>query len=128
VVLGLLTGNYAHAVPLKLAAAGIDPGWFPVGAFGDEAESRPALVELARERYRRRHGAEVAPGRVVLVGDTPRDVHAALANGALAFAVATGKYSVEELLTSGAHRAVKDLSDPAPLLRLIEDGGPAGNG
>jgi hypothetical protein len=35
--LGLVTGNYARAVPLKLRAAGIDPEQFVVGAFGDDA-------------------------------------------------------------------------------------------
>src|SRR5690349_11579325 len=45
--LGLVTGNYARAVPLKLRAVGIDPAQFVIGAFGDDAPTRPELVRLA---------------------------------------------------------------------------------
>ncbi len=33
--LGLLTGNYAEAIPLKLSAIGLDPAWFEITAFGE---------------------------------------------------------------------------------------------
>src|SRR5262249_41306826 len=45
--LGLLTGNYAETGALKLRAAGIEPAWFPVQAWGDKAEARPLLVPYA---------------------------------------------------------------------------------
>jgi phosphoglycolate phosphatase-like HAD superfamily hydrolase len=56
---------------------------------------------------------------VVVVGDTPRDVDCALANGSRCLAVATGGHSVEELLQSGAQRAVANLSDPEVLLSML---------
>ncbi len=121
--LGLLTGNYPEGAAIKLRAAGIDPAWFEVTAFGDEAGSRPALVALAKSKYEAIEGAPVDPSRVVVIGDSPRDVEAALANGCVAFAVATGKYAAEDLRRRGAHVAVRDLSDPSPLLDLLGDGG-----
>ncbi|MGL4608800.1 MAG: hypothetical protein ACRCYY_03810 [Trueperaceae bacterium] len=49
--LGLLTGNYGPAAKLKLKAVAIEPEWFSITAFGDEAVTRPDLVELAMKRY-----------------------------------------------------------------------------
>jgi len=119
VCLGLLTGNYSRGAALKLEAAGIDTSWFTIGVFGDEGATRAALVSVALERFEAAHGAPIARERVVVIGDTPRDVEAALANGCRVLAVATGKYGVEALLEAGATAAVADLSDPAPLLGLL---------
>jgi phosphoglycolate phosphatase-like HAD superfamily hydrolase len=118
--LGLLTGNYSEAIPIKLAAIGIDPAWFEVTAFGDEAADRRALAALAIAKYERQLGTTVDPRRVVVVGDTPRDVDCAHAHGCFAFAVATGGYGVAALAAAGADRIVNDLSDPTPLIETVE--------
>ena len=55
----------------------------------------------------------------MLVGDTPLDVEAALATGARAVGVATGGFTVEELLAAGAHAALPDLSDTPRALTAI---------
>jgi len=119
VVLGLLTGNYTKAVPIKLTAAGIDPDWFKITAFGDEAPSRSDLVLLAMDKYREAMGEPIHPGRVIVIGDTPRDVACAHAHGCVAFAVATGRFGTDELTETGAEVVVQDLTDPQPLLELI---------
>lgn len=120
VTLGLLTGNYTDAIPIKLGSIGVDPSWFSVSAFGDEADSRPALVALVLEKYSRRLGFAADPRRVIVVGDTPRDVACAHAHGCIAFAVATGPYEVSELRAAGANVVVSDLGDPSPLLELVD--------
>jgi phosphoglycolate phosphatase-like HAD superfamily hydrolase len=107
--LGLVTGNYARAVPLKLRAAGIDPEQFVVGAFGDDAPTRPDLVRLAMEQWRAR-GADPDPRRVVVIGDTPRDVDCAKKNGCRSIAVATGWHTVEQLEAGGADLVLRDLT------------------
>jgi phosphoglycolate phosphatase len=119
VLLGMLTGNYADTAALKLAAADIDPQWFTLTAFGDEGPNRPALVRLAMDRYEQRFSAAVDPRRVIVIGDTPHDVSCAHAHGCVAFAVATGRHSVEQLDAAGADHVVADLSDPQPLLAAI---------
>jgi phosphoglycolate phosphatase len=117
---GLLTGNYPEAIPLKLRAIGVEPGWFEITAFGDEAPSRAGLVELAIEKYTARTGAAVDPRLVIIVGDTPRDIECAHAHGCFAFAVATGAYDAGALEKAGADLVVTDLGDPAPLIETIE--------
>lgn len=121
-VLGLLTGNYSGAVPIKFEAVGLDPRWFTITAFGDEAPSREDLVAMAMSKYRVRWGEPIGPRRVVVIGDTPRDVACARAHGCVAFAVATGPYSAQELEAAGADVVVQDLTDPRPLLRFVEGG------
>jgi phosphoglycolate phosphatase-like HAD superfamily hydrolase len=113
--LGLLTGNYADTGAIKLRAAGIDPGWFEIAAWGDMAEERPGLVKVALEQL----GAELAPEHVIVIGDTVRDVHCAHHNGALCIAVATGGSTRAELEAAGADIVLDDLRDPEPLLRLL---------
>ncbi len=120
VVLGLLTGNYRQAGPIKLKAVGIDPGWFEVTAFGDEAPSRADLVPVAMQRYETLKGQPIAPHRVVVIGDTPRDVACAAAHGCVSFGVATGRFRVDDLHQAGAHTAVENLDDPTPLFALID--------
>lgn len=119
VMLGLLTGNYAQTAQLKIEAAGLRRDWFTLGCFGDEADSRPGLTELAMRRYTGLTAAAVDPARVVIIGDTPHDVHCAKAHGCTAFAVATGRTSADELREAGADIVVNDLSEPTPLLALI---------
>jgi phosphoglycolate phosphatase-like HAD superfamily hydrolase len=119
VTLGLVTGNYQRAVPLKFAAVGLGIDVFVLGAYGDEAPTRPELVALALARYRGLRGEAIAPADVIVIGDTPRDVHCAQHNGCRAFAVATGKFAESELRDSGADYVVPNLADHAPLLALL---------
>jgi phosphoglycolate phosphatase len=119
VMLGLLTGNYTQSVPLKLASAQIDHRWFPVTAFGDEATTRPELTALAMQRYSKQTGCPADPQRVIVIGDTPKDIDCAHAYGCVAFAVATGTYNSDQLREAGGDVVVEDLTDPSPLLELI---------
>ncbi|MFH8589053.1 HAD family hydrolase [Streptomyces celluloflavus] len=116
----VLTGNIAANARVKLSAFHLDPLLdLPVGAYGADAEQRPDLVSVARERAQRLRGVR-DDVHVVLVGDTPRDVEAALATGSGIVAVASGVHSPEELAAAGADVVLPDLSDTAQLLRILE--------
>ena len=95
--LGILTGNVSTTAPIKLSAAGYDPAWFPVGAYGSEAIERDDLPALAVERAERLLGQRITPEQVMVVGDTPADIACARALGAVAVAVQTGFSKPEEL-------------------------------
>lgn len=114
-ILGLLTGNYAETGSHKLRSAGIDPDWFEVAAWGDMAEQRPGLVQVALAQLAARPVAQ----DVIVVGDTVRDVQCAHANGGVCVAVATGHTSAAELAEAGADVVLDDLRDPMPLLRML---------
>lgn len=118
VVLGLLTGNYTRAVPIKLDRIGVDTSWFTITAFGDEGRTRPDLVAVALRKYEQRYGTPADRRRVIVIGDTPRDIECAHAHGCVVLAVATGGHSVTQL--AAADVVVQDLADPSPLMMMID--------
>jgi phosphoglycolate phosphatase-like HAD superfamily hydrolase len=119
-LLGCVTGNFAEAARMKLQAVGIDTDWFAANGFGDQAATRSDLVRLAIDRGGSAAGQPI-PGRdVIVVGDTPRDVESAKANGCACLAVATGNYTVEALQAAGPDAVLADLTDPAPLWAMLD--------
>jgi len=119
VVLGLLTGNMMQGAALKLAAAGIAPARFRVGAYGSDSAHRPDLPAIAARRAEPHFGREPRGREVVIIGDTPADVTCGRQIAARAIGVATGSYSVESLSTAGAHASFPDLTDTARVLEAI---------
>lgn len=96
--LALLTGNYEPVARLKLRRAGIGDHFAPgQGAFGSDSEDRTGLPAIAR----RRAGSAARPyarERTIIIGDTPRDIACARADGVRCFAVTTGPHPTEDLL------------------------------
>ena len=108
----LVTGNFERIARLKLARAGIGD-WFPEGqgAFGSDAEDRELLPPIARAR-----AGDWPRERTVVIGDTPRDIACARADGLRVIAVATGPFAVEALadadaVADGAEAIVPVLED-----------------
>jgi phosphoglycolate phosphatase-like HAD superfamily hydrolase len=95
--LALVTGNYEPVGRLKLRRAGIGRH-FPAGqgGFGSDSEDRAALPAIAR---RRAGAAGVAHPRerTIVIGDTPRDIACARADGVRVLCVATGPFAESEL-------------------------------
>ena len=93
----LLTGNYEAVARLKLSRAGIG-GYFRAGqgAFGSDADDRVSLPAIARRRAGRL-GYPHPAGETIVIGDTPRDIACAAADGVRCFALATGPYRSEDL-------------------------------
>ena len=112
---GLLTGNWEQTGMLKLRAAGIDPAHFKVRVWGDDSPHQPPKREhlplVAMDRCRDLRGRITNPASVTIIGDTPNDVHCATVHGCRSLAVATGRFSIDELNRAGATHAVSDLSD-----------------
>jgi phosphoglycolate phosphatase-like HAD superfamily hydrolase len=119
VLLGLLTGNLVEGARAKLAAAGIDMERFRIGAYGSDHELRGELPAVAQRRARDELGVDVRGCDVVVIGDTPADIHCGRGIGARAIAVATGTYSLEELAQHRPAAVFEDLSDTAAVLRAI---------
>ena len=116
--LALVTGNYEPIARLKLDRAGIG-AFFErgQGGFGSDAEDRSELPGIARRRagsdgrggwapYPREHS--------VVIGDTPRDIACAHADGVRCVAVATGPFPVEDLREAEA--VARDASELRGLL------------
>ncbi len=114
-LLGLVTGNVRDTAALKLRAAGYDPEWFAVGAYGSESPDRGEVAALALQRAAQVSGRRLYPSQAVIVGDTPADIACARAIGARAVAVATGFASHDELAAANPDYLLDDLN-ALPLL------------
>jgi phosphoglycolate phosphatase-like HAD superfamily hydrolase len=117
-VVGLLTGNIEPGARVKLRSTGLWP-LFRVGAFGSDDADRRRLPEIARRRTHEALGHDIPFDRVTIIGDTPLDVDCARAAGAAAVAVATGRYSGDELSACSPDVLFADLSDVETVLDTL---------
>jgi phosphoglycolate phosphatase-like HAD superfamily hydrolase len=119
----VLTGNVRQLAEVKLAALELLHGLdLCIGAYGDDHEVRAELVHVARRRARAVHGrlpGDFAGPATVVVGDTPLDIEAALAAGARAIGVATGRHPAADLAAAGAHAVLPDLTDTQLVLETL---------
>lgn len=120
VLLGIVSGALEAAAHIKLARGGLNR-FFCFGGYGSDSSDRSELTRLAIERAGRIHGHPLDAARLLVVGDTPRDIDAAHAAGAIAVGVATGKYSVEALRSAGADHVLSTLEEPLPGLPGLPD-------
>lgn len=120
VILGLLTGNLREGARAKLEAVGIDFDRFRVGAYGSDHEHRPELPAIARTRTREDLGIDISGASMVVIGDTPADLSCGTSIGARAIGVATGSYTVADLLDHEPRATVfPDLSQTDAVIRAI---------
>ena len=117
VLLGIVTGNVSTTAPIKLRAAGFDPLWFPVGAYGSEALHRNDLPVLALRRACQHIGEDIPPEQVVIIGDTVDDIACARALGAQAIAVTTGFASRDALAAACPDFLLDSLAQLPDILR-----------
>jgi phosphoglycolate phosphatase len=105
VTLGLVTGNFEPIARLKLRRAGIGQ-WFAggPGGFGSDSEDRAVLPRIARRR-----AGHVPREQAIVIGDTPRDIACAQADGVRCVAVTTGQYGAGEL--AGADAVARDADE-----------------
>jgi phosphoglycolate phosphatase len=112
VVLGLVSGAMEGAARTKLVPANLNR-FFLFGAYGSDSPDRTELTGLAIEKAARLH-SRLTPSQVFVVGDTPRDIDATKAAGAVAVGVASGHYSQDELRAAGGEHVLKSLEDAFP--------------
>ena len=106
-LLGVATGNLEMIGWIKVETAGLRE-WFRFGGFSDRFPIRSELIAHAAGKAREMAGTQA---QVCVVGDTPRDIEAARANSLPVIAVATGRYSFDELLELQPEACVTTLAD-----------------
>jgi phosphoglycolate phosphatase-like HAD superfamily hydrolase len=101
--LALLTGNFEPVARLKLARAGVGRFFEPgQGAFGSDDDDRAALPAIARRRAGSGAGHPHPREWTIVIGDTPRDIACARADGVRCFCVASGASPSDELTGADA--------------------------
>ncbi len=121
--LSLVTGNVEGVARLKLRAAGIG-AFFEAGqgGYGSDSAQRADLPPVARARAGQTWN-DAAPWpreRTVVIGDTPRDIACARADGVHVVAVPTGPFAAGDLAAADA--LIASLHElPAALAQLRSD-------
>lgn len=92
--LGVGTGNLEKIGWLKVENLGLRH-WFRFGGFSDNFDIRSEMIAHAAEKARSIAGPSAT---VCVIGDTPADIEAARANSLPTIAVATGHFTVDDLL------------------------------
>lgn len=112
VVVGLVSGAMEGAARTKLMPADLNR-LFIFGAYGSDSPDRAELTRAAITKAGFLTGGLQA-GDVYVVGDTPHDMEATLAVGAVPVGVATGHYPVEALREAGGVHVLESLEAPFP--------------
>lgn len=108
----VLTGNTTDVARIKVETFGLDRYLnLALGAYGDDHHDRSQLVAIACDRATYHLDTTITAEHVTIIGDTPNDVQAALATGTHIIAVATGRYSVDDLRAAGAPTVVAGLTE-----------------
>jgi phosphoglycolate phosphatase-like HAD superfamily hydrolase len=116
---GLGTGNVREGARLKLERVRIYDR-FSFGGFGCDHEDRVELIRHGARSGASLLGVPVEECRVVVIGDTPKDVAAAKGIGATCIGVGTGNFTPEALLASGADYAFSDFTASGALATLLD--------
>ena len=112
-LLGITTGAVEAAAHIKLARANLNR-FFSFGGYGSDSADRGELTRKAIARAAEILGSPIDPQRVLVVGDTPKDIAAAHAAHAISVGVASGRYSEEELREAGAEYVLSSLEEDLP--------------
>jgi phosphoglycolate phosphatase-like HAD superfamily hydrolase len=115
---GLGTGNIKGGAEAKLRHGAL---WelFDFGGFGCDAEDRTELLRAGALRGAKALGVPLAECRVVVIGDTVRDVVAAHGIGAECVGVETGGVSAAELRAAGAAAVFADFAADGVLEAIL---------
>ena len=113
VPVGIVTGAMEAGSHAKLGRGQLN-GLLQFGGFGSDSPDRTEITLKAIERGARLLGRELRPEQCYIVGDTPKDVEAAHAAGAIAVGVASHKYTREQLAESEPEHLLDALTEPLP--------------
>lgn len=112
VMIGIVSGALEGAARVKLMPADLNR-FLIFGAYGTDSPDRTELTKLAIGKAARLH-APFSAEQAFVVGDTPLDIEAAKAAGAVSVGVASGAYSIEQLEAAGGDHVLGSLETPFP--------------
>lgn len=121
VACGLGTGNIEFGARAKLERVGFNH-YFAFGGFGCDSELRPELIRAGAEKGATCLQQALSSCRVVVIGDTPKDIAAAKAIGAESVAVATGRFGLDALQEHQPTVAFENLAGEAALKAILGSG------
>ncbi|MEM9412375.1 MAG: HAD hydrolase-like protein [Planctomycetota bacterium] len=121
VKVGLLTGNVRAAANIKMEVFDMDQFFDGFGGFGDDFACRNHVAKQAVESAQKSLGIQFDPSKVVVIGDTVKDIECGKHIGARVIAVATGGDREADLVKAKPDYIFEDLSDVERFIRIFEE-------
>lgn len=118
VLLGLLTGNFEEGARIKLGVHDLNK-YFGFGAFGENARQRSELPQRAVDAAKHHKGHHFTAKEIVIIGDTPNDIHCGRHLHVRTIAVATGPFTLEQLEAEKPDFAFLNFTDKEKVLSAI---------
>lgn len=116
----ILTGNSRHGAKVKLSYHGLDPFFdFDHSAFGDGCFDRNEISAKAKQIVRDVYPS-VTSDNIYVIGDTPNDVRCGKSINARTIAVASGRFTYEELTHSAPWWTIESLPTPQEFVKALE--------
>lgn len=112
------TGNIEKGARLKLLPVDLNRH-FNTGGFGDRESERWKIIRNGIEHAEALYNLTFDKENIFVIGDTPRDIECAKANGVKSVAVATGYYSKDEMEKCNADFLFQDLSNTEKFLKAV---------
>lgn len=116
----ILTGNSRHGAAVKLSYHGLD-GFFDFdhSAFGDGCFDRNEISAKAQRIVHDTYPS-VQPSEIYVIGDTPNDVRCGKSIGVRTIAVASGRFTYDELIASTPWQTLEKLPTPQQFINILE--------
>lgn len=117
--LGLISGNLEQGARIKLAPFDL-MRYFSLGVFSNDHARRDRLPTIALEKCRRQFKEDYPPQRVIIIGDTIRDVWCAHCNDMRAIAVVRHAERQAGIEAEKPDLIVENFEDITPIRKYIE--------
>ncbi|MGC9365250.1 MAG: HAD family hydrolase [Fidelibacterota bacterium] len=117
--LGLISGNLEQGARIKLAPFNL-MRYFSLGVFSNDHARRDRLPTIALEKCRRQFKEDYPPQRVIIIGDTIRDVRCAHRNAMRAIAVVRHAERRAGIEAEKPDLIVENFEDITPIRKYIE--------
>jgi phosphoglycolate phosphatase-like HAD superfamily hydrolase len=115
----LLTGNTPHAAKIKQEHFDLAQYFnFTHSAFGQKSADRNDIAKYALTVIKEYYPLASLED-ILIIGDTPNDIYCANCIKVKTLAVATGRYSLQELKDCHPWRALDELPPPAEFKKLV---------
>jgi phosphoglycolate phosphatase-like HAD superfamily hydrolase len=117
----LLTGNSQTGAAIKMKHFGLSHYFdFTGSAFCDSHVKRIDIAKQALKNVQSQYSGDSAP-RIFIIGDTPHDIQCGQAIGAYTIGVATGGYSLQQLVTYSPWWAVEALPSSTEFIAKLAE-------
>jgi phosphoglycolate phosphatase len=117
--IGLISGNSKQGAAIKLKPFNLMQ-YFSFGVFGSDHAERDNLPLIALRKVQQKFNESYAPDRVVIIGDTVRDVQCARRNGMRSIVVIRREDQRKLILDENPDLIVDNFEDLQPIQNYLQ--------